>query len=503
MPGEQLRTQSRLIADRYQLRRELGRGAMGVVWLADDQLFGRQVAVKELRPPPGLSDSDRDIHSQRALREARSAARIQHPNAVTVHDVLPATAADDAIYLIMELIGGPTLAQLIRDNGPLPDAAVASLGLQLLDVLQAAHSLGIVHRDLKPRNIMIAGGNQVKLTDFGLAHTVGDPRLTDSGTMGTWAYMAPELFSDKPITPAADLWSLGATLYCAAEGHGPFARETPEATVRAVLIDDVAVPDCSPRLAGAISAMLRRDPQRRATLPQARTQLQAAIRPAADDPPTESPPVAKPPPRHQTPPPEHPKDKPPTTTPKPPPHTVPPPSPHNVSPPPRPTAPTIFTNMPSRFTLACVRAGWVIALIASAVGCFIIANSSGLALAALAFVLWFILLFVGTVFVGHAVMQRRTLVLDSRGLAVSVATFNENQHRRAEARWDQIVRIGCFKRPGKPQLFLSAWISDGESKPGRMVGLCPVGTPHFPMDEIQTAIRSYCPTVNIDLMPDR
>ena len=97
---------ARLIADRYQLQRELGRGAMGVVWLADDQLFGRQVAVKELRSPPGLPDSDRDIHSQRALQEARSAARIQHPNAVTIHDVLPATT-DDAIYLIMELIDGP------------------------------------------------------------------------------------------------------------------------------------------------------------------------------------------------------------------------------------------------------------------------------------------------------------------------------------------------------------------------------------------------------------
>jgi tRNA A-37 threonylcarbamoyl transferase component Bud32 len=296
MPEERLRTQSRLIAGRYQLRRELGRGGMGVVWLADDQLFGRQVAVKELRPPPGLSDADRDIHSQRALQEARSAARIQHPNAVTVHDVLPATAADDAIYLIMELIDGPTLAQIIRRNGWLPDAAVASLGLQLLDVLQAAHSLGIVHRDIKPTNVMVAAGYQVKLTDFGLAHTVGDPRLTRGGTMGTPAYMAPELFNEQPITPAADLWSLGATLYfAAAEGQGPFTRETAEATLHAILIDDVPAPDCSPGLASAISAMLRRDPQRRATIRQARTQLQAATRPAAEDPRTE-PPLVEPPP---------------------------------------------------------------------------------------------------------------------------------------------------------------------------------------------------------------
>ena len=251
MPGDNVRTQAPLIAGRYQLLRELGRGGMGVVWLADDQQLTRQVAVKELRPPPGLSEADRELCCQRALREARSAARINHPNAVTLYDSVPATAADDAVYLIMELIDGSTLAQLIQANGPPPESTVAAWGIQLLDVLQAAHDLGIVHRDIKPANIMITAANQVKLTDFGIAHTVGDPRLTHTGTMGTQAYMAPELFNAKPITPAADLWSLGATLYHAAHGHGPFDRETTEAILRAILIDDIPAPHCTPGLSQA------------------------------------------------------------------------------------------------------------------------------------------------------------------------------------------------------------------------------------------------------------
>src|SRR5579872_265511 len=177
---------------------------MGVVWLAEDQLVGRQVAVKELRPPPGLAGTERDSYRRRALAEARSAARIDHPGAVTLYDVLPASDGDDAVYLIMELVAGPTLAQLIGQQGRLPEATVAAFGVQLADVLAAAHALGVVHRDIKPANILIAAGGQVKLTDFGIAHTIGDLRLTRSGILGTQAYLAPELFESAPITPAAD-----------------------------------------------------------------------------------------------------------------------------------------------------------------------------------------------------------------------------------------------------------------------------------------------------------
>ena len=274
----------RLVAGRYRLASELGRGGMGVVWLADDQLVGRRAAVKELRPPHGLPAAERDVFGRRALQEARSAARIDHPGAVTLYDVLPASDGDDAVYLIMELIAGPTLAQVISQHGRLPEATVAAFGLQLLDVLDAAHTLGVVHRDIKPANILIAPGGQAKLTDFGIAHTIGDARLTRSGIMGTQAYLAPELFESAPITPAADIWSLGATLYAAAEGHGPFDRDTTGATLRAILIDDLPAPRCSPPLATALTGMLQRDPAHRATTSHARAALQAAAR-AAPPPP--------------------------------------------------------------------------------------------------------------------------------------------------------------------------------------------------------------------------
>ena len=261
--------QRRLVAGRYWLLRELGRGGMGTVWLAEDQLVQRRVAVKELRPPPGLPDAELDTFRNRALREATNAARIRHPGAVTLYDVIPATADDDAIYLVMEYIEGPTLDQLIVASGRLTDTVVAAYGLQLLDVLAAAHSLGMVHRDVKPANIMIAPGGQVKLADFGIAHIFGDARITNSGVMGTQAYMAPELFESAPITPAADLWALGATLFHAVHGRGPFDRETTAATLRAILIDDIPAPQCAPALATVISGLLQRDPARRTTAGQA------------------------------------------------------------------------------------------------------------------------------------------------------------------------------------------------------------------------------------------
>ena len=272
-------SEARLLAGRYQLVRELGRGGMGVVWLAEDQLVGRRVAVKELRPPQGLADAERETFSRRALQEARSAARIRHPGAVTLYDVLPASATDNAIYLIMELVEGPTLAELIQRSGPLPADAVTAYGLQLLSVLEAAHGLGIVHRDIKPANILIGRGGQAKLTDFGIAHTVGDQRMTNSGIMGTQAYLAPELFEGASISPAADLWSLGATLFAAVEGRGPFERDTTGATLRAIVLDEIPVPRCVPYLGAAITGMLQRDPARRASIGQARAHLLQAPQP--------------------------------------------------------------------------------------------------------------------------------------------------------------------------------------------------------------------------------
>jgi serine/threonine protein kinase len=263
----------RLVGGQYRLLREIGRGGMGVVWLAEDELLTRQVAVKELRPPPGLADKSLARLRERALREARSAARIRHPNAVALYNVIPPTGADEAAYLIMEFVDGPTLAEVIARNGPMPAPWVQSIGVQLLDVLQAAHALGIVHRDVKPGNILLTQDGQAKLTDFGIAYSVGELRLTTDGIVGTRAYLAPELFHPGPIRPAADLWSLGATLFHAADGRSPFERESTGATLCAILFDPLPTPDCDAGIAAAVSIMLRRDPAERATVEQARDRL--------------------------------------------------------------------------------------------------------------------------------------------------------------------------------------------------------------------------------------
>jgi serine/threonine protein kinase len=263
-PGE-----ARTLAGRYRILNELGRGGMGVVWLATDELLGRQVAVKEIRPPFGAPADQRRSFTKRALREARTAGRLNHPAVVTVHDVVPATADDEAIYIVMELIRAPDLAEVIETGGPLPETRAIALAAQLLDALHATHSIGVVHRDIKPANILILPGDRVKLADFGIAHATDDTRLTASGVIGAAAYMAPELFHGAEPSPACDLWSLGATLYHATHGNGPFDRATTAATLHAILSDPPPPPRCDPPLSTLITALLARDPADRATIERA------------------------------------------------------------------------------------------------------------------------------------------------------------------------------------------------------------------------------------------
>lgn len=264
----------RWVAGRYRILGELGRGGMGVVWLAADDLIGRQVALKELRSPAGLSAEERDVFARRALAEARNAARIHHPNAVVLHDAISANEQDDAAYLVMEYVPAPSLDKVIRAEGRLSEGRVTAIALQLLDVLDAAHALGVVHRDVKPANILLAEGDVVKLTDFGIAHRVTDPRITRTGlVVGTPAYLAPELVRDGPISAAADLWSLGAVLFHAATGTSPFERADVAGTLSAILVEQIPAPSCHQPLAGAIAALLVREPQQRATSDQVRSIL--------------------------------------------------------------------------------------------------------------------------------------------------------------------------------------------------------------------------------------
>jgi len=272
-PGS--RVGQRLVAGRYRLTGVIGRGGAGVVWQATDELIGRSVAVKELRLPPALAAAQRAQLSERALREARTAGQIRHPAVVAVHDIVPATAEDEAIYIVMEFVAAPTLADTLAQEGALPDARVAAVGAGVLGALAAAHAIGVVHRDVKPGNIMVLPGDKVKLVDFGIAHVLDDTRLTRDGVLGSTGYLAPELFHGEQPAPAADLWAVGAVLFHAVTGRGPFLRQSTAATLHAVLYEDLPPVTCAPPLASAIAGLLARDPGERLTGEQAAALLRS------------------------------------------------------------------------------------------------------------------------------------------------------------------------------------------------------------------------------------
>jgi hypothetical protein len=269
---------ARLIAGRYAMLGELGRGGMGVVWRAEDRVIGRHVAVKELRLPGGIPAAERSVLEQRVLREARSAGRLNDPGVVTVYDVV---VERGTTYIVMELVSGPTLAEVVRRDGPLPAPTVSALARQVLAALDCAHAAGIVHRDVKPSNIMVLPDGRVKLADFGIAQAMDDPRVTTSGTIvGSPAFMAPERISGGEATPASDLWSLGVTLFFAVQGWIPFERPTTAATLHAVLHETPPPVRCPEPLAAVITGLLIGAPEARLTAPQVRALLARAGEPA-------------------------------------------------------------------------------------------------------------------------------------------------------------------------------------------------------------------------------
>jgi hypothetical protein len=268
--------QVRMIANRYAVQREIGRGGMGMVWLAEDQMIGRMVAVKELHLPDGVPSEERDIVEQRVLREARTAGRLNDPAIVTVYDVVQ---ENGGTFIVMELLDAPTLANVVRERGALPAEQVISLATQLLSALDTAHTAGVVHRDVKPANIMLLRNGLVKLTDFGIAQAVDDPKLTTTGFLiGSPTYMAPERIRGEEATASADLWALGAVLFYAVEGYSPFERQTTAATMHAVLNEVPYLTKVGGPLASAIMGLLVGSPQGRLTAEQARGLLQQASR---------------------------------------------------------------------------------------------------------------------------------------------------------------------------------------------------------------------------------
>ncbi len=262
-----------LVSGRYELQDALGKGGMGVVWRAHDRLLRREVAVKEIRFPSGGDGSQNDNAAARVMREARAAASLNHPNAVAVFDVMK---EQGRAFIVMELIDAPTLSEVIKEQPITPERA-AEIGLDVIEVLEVAHSRGLVHRDVKPANVMVLRDGRVKLADFGIVSVKGDPKLTASGAiMGSPQYMAPEQARDEPATAATDVWALGATLFFCVEGKPPFDRGQPIPTLTAVLSDDPEFTQASGQLRDAITACLRKDPEERPDLVTLSVMLQQA-----------------------------------------------------------------------------------------------------------------------------------------------------------------------------------------------------------------------------------
>jgi serine/threonine protein kinase len=260
------------VAGRYLLLHPLGRGGMGTVWRARDELLQREVAVKQVDLIAAVPDVERGVLRTRVLREAQAAARMSHPGSVTVFDVIE---EQPNVYIVMELVGARTLAEIVEAEGPLPPPRAAQIGLELLAPLEEAHRAGIVHRDVKPSNIMVLPSGAVKLTDFGIASVKDHPSITATGqVLGSPAYMAPERAKGQPSAPATDLWGLGATLYYAVEGRPPFEREGAVATLAAVVNEQPRPPERAGPLAPVLRSLLAKTPSERPSAASLRRQLE-------------------------------------------------------------------------------------------------------------------------------------------------------------------------------------------------------------------------------------
>ncbi|UGQ14563.1 serine/threonine protein kinase [Yinghuangia sp. ASG 101] len=266
----------RVVNDRYRLEEPLGRGGMGTVWLAVDELLHRQVAVKEVRVPGDLDVGEQEVLRERAMREARAAARVVHRNVVTIYDVVE---DDDRPWIVMELVRARALDEVVKEDGPLTPDKAAEVGLAVLAALRAAREADVLHRDVKPSNILMAPDGRIVLTDFGIATVLGSATLTATGMLiGSPEYLAPERVLGRRPGAASDLWSLGVTLYQAVEGRSPFQRPSPVETLTAVLTDDAEPARNAGALRPAIEALMRKDPDTRPDEETSERLLAAALK---------------------------------------------------------------------------------------------------------------------------------------------------------------------------------------------------------------------------------
>jgi eukaryotic-like serine/threonine-protein kinase len=247
---------------------------MGRVWKASDEVLHREVAIKELVPPPGLTPEERQEMRERSLREARAIARLNNANVVRIFDVL---RTDGDPWIVMEYVASRSLQEVLANDGPVSPTHAAEIGLGVLGALRAAHRSGVVHRDVKPSNVLLAEDGRVVLTDFGLATVPGDPNVTRTGlVLGSPAYIAPERARDGTAEPEADMWSLGATLYAAVEGQSPFARPSAIGTLGALATEPVPTPRHAGVLKPVLNGLLRKDPAARIQADEAERLLRRA-----------------------------------------------------------------------------------------------------------------------------------------------------------------------------------------------------------------------------------
>ncbi|UUU25799.1 serine/threonine-protein kinase [Streptomyces sp. DSM 40750] len=264
------RGSQRLIAGRYLLHDVLGRGGMGTVWRAHDQLLDRPVAAKELHVLTH-GDEEHRIRMRRAIREARAVARVPHAHVVGVHDLVE---SEDRLWIVMELVEGPSLAHRVAETGPLTPQHTAALGLQMLDALEAVHAAGTLHRDVKPANVLLRRDGNAVLTDFGIAALDDGEFLTSTGQLvGSLEYMAPERVTGSETGPASDLWSLGATLATICGGQPPFRRPGAPATLHAVAYEEPVLSERLGPLRPVVEALLRKSPDERPSAAGARSAL--------------------------------------------------------------------------------------------------------------------------------------------------------------------------------------------------------------------------------------
>lgn len=266
---------SGVVAGRYHIKGLLGTGGMGTVWLAQDEVLQRPVALKQ------LTTKQREEGSS-ALREARAATRVVHPGVVQVHDVL---VDGDGGWIVMEALPGQPLSAIIGKRGRLPVPEVARLALHVLSALQAIHDANLVHRDVKPANIHVCGSDRVVLTDFGLSTP---PRVMGglrSGVVtGSLPYLAPETILDGRFGPPSDLYALGVTLYKAVEGHAPFDTSTPSSVLDSVLLEAPVAAEHAGALDLVLDGLLEKDPRRRMDAAHARSAIQVVAISSTDSP---------------------------------------------------------------------------------------------------------------------------------------------------------------------------------------------------------------------------